>query len=750
MAYKKKVWKTGDIMKQEDINNIENGIYEAHQELKNLHNYDDTEIKTDINTIKTDLGTEELTTTAKDVKGAVNEVAAQYKDIANKTMTNEERNKLSNLENYDDTKIKASINTKADKNEVFTMANMGQDIKEAMTGGSVPVVGENSVGTINLQNNSVSEEKMSYIPQNNFLTNGLKMYAGSYDTYFDIRITSDKTILYYYDSLGKLINQYTLTTKQYDLPNYNSLIWDLTDNTIKTIADGQNLPDRHVKLLHNSVHYLDSGVLLEYVFDKDLLYKSEGAFCYFEKPESLYISTRGVYTKTLWLKWEGSVTLKEAANLIITDTYDNISAKLTTSNSLNENPNCITLEDGACLAYEYSTGNFCICKSGNFNYKQHILLLRNTNGCAVDGLFINHINNNIQLDTDINFTKIPRSFNGYIESKKIEVLQQQNENTVCLAHISDIHTTEFTGYRILQGVNILNEFANTLGIQAIINTGDNILYENKKADALGASMRVMERTKNKSVLLYSIGNHDSNGWDKSDPQPFDTFINDKELYAMYGQKMNDYVTWGDKIGMYYYYDVPNSNVRIITLNSCDVPYIKLDDGNIKYSPNTIYNYSQKQIDFLISTLSNSFDKHIIIDMHVPLLSDAEGIVANYTMPHNNECVLGILQAFKNGTTYTYTNAETDFEVNVNCKFDNSGTIIGVFSGHVHYDCLVTKDGINHIAINCDYMNKWTDSQPDRIFGTTSEFCFDVLTIDTKLKKCNLTRVGVGENREFTY
>lgn len=45
--------------------------------------YDDTEIKTDINTIKTDLGTEELTTTAKNVKGAVNEVAAQYKDIAN-------------------------------------------------------------------------------------------------------------------------------------------------------------------------------------------------------------------------------------------------------------------------------------------------------------------------------------------------------------------------------------------------------------------------------------------------------------------------------------------------------------------------------------------------------------------------------------------------------------------------------------------------------------------------------------------
>ena len=67
MTYKKKIWKTGDIMKQEDINNIENGIYEAHQELKNLHNYDDTEIKNII-------GSGTLSTLAKDLKGAINEV----------------------------------------------------------------------------------------------------------------------------------------------------------------------------------------------------------------------------------------------------------------------------------------------------------------------------------------------------------------------------------------------------------------------------------------------------------------------------------------------------------------------------------------------------------------------------------------------------------------------------------------------------------------------------------------------------
>ena len=41
-------------------------------------------VKSDINNIKCDLGDEELTTTNKDIKSAINEVNAQYKDIANK------------------------------------------------------------------------------------------------------------------------------------------------------------------------------------------------------------------------------------------------------------------------------------------------------------------------------------------------------------------------------------------------------------------------------------------------------------------------------------------------------------------------------------------------------------------------------------------------------------------------------------------------------------------------------------------
>lgn len=112
MSYNKKVWKSGDRITKEALNNMENGIEAAHQNSGGGGtSYDDTEIKTDINTIKTDLGTEELTTTAKTVKGAVNEVAAQYKDIVNlKTNTN-----VVNLEKYNI--------TQADYTVPFTVEN---------------------------------------------------------------------------------------------------------------------------------------------------------------------------------------------------------------------------------------------------------------------------------------------------------------------------------------------------------------------------------------------------------------------------------------------------------------------------------------------------------------------------------------------------------------------------------------------------------------------------------------------------
>ena len=85
--YVREIHKDGDILSASIINKFEEALDTNTKAIKSGTgtSYDDTEIKTDINTIKTDLGTETLNTTAKNVKGAVNEVAAQYKDKANKS-----------------------------------------------------------------------------------------------------------------------------------------------------------------------------------------------------------------------------------------------------------------------------------------------------------------------------------------------------------------------------------------------------------------------------------------------------------------------------------------------------------------------------------------------------------------------------------------------------------------------------------------------------------------------------------------
>ena len=84
MSYNKKVWKSGDRITKEALNNMENGIEAAHQNSGGSGtSYDDTQIKNDINTIKTNVGTNELTTLAKDLKGAVNELNTKIWDIQN-------------------------------------------------------------------------------------------------------------------------------------------------------------------------------------------------------------------------------------------------------------------------------------------------------------------------------------------------------------------------------------------------------------------------------------------------------------------------------------------------------------------------------------------------------------------------------------------------------------------------------------------------------------------------------------------
>ena len=72
-----------------------------------------------------------------------------------------EMNNSASLSKRIDNNFNVLDSTKADKNEIFSMANMGQDIKEAMTGGSVAVVGEDMILAENIVDKQVTANKLA-------------------------------------------------------------------------------------------------------------------------------------------------------------------------------------------------------------------------------------------------------------------------------------------------------------------------------------------------------------------------------------------------------------------------------------------------------------------------------------------------------------------------------------------------------------------------------------------------------------
>lgn len=79
-----------------------------------------------------------------------------------------------------DNRVEQINKQKANLDSVFTMANMGQDVKEAMTGGSVAVVGKDSVLKENIVDRQVIRSKASFYKKTRNLFDKEKAIYGKY------------------------------------------------------------------------------------------------------------------------------------------------------------------------------------------------------------------------------------------------------------------------------------------------------------------------------------------------------------------------------------------------------------------------------------------------------------------------------------------------------------------------------------------------------------------------------------------
>ena len=195
--------------------------------------------------------------------------------------------------------------------------------------------------------------------------------------------------------------------------------------------------------------------------------------------------------------------------------------------------------------------------------------------------------------------------------------------------------------------------------------------------------------------------------------------------------------------MYCYKEYMDKKIRGIMLKSFDFPNSTDSSGTLMYDNLKYGCYGNEQLNWLSHVaLQVPAGYHVLIFTHAPL----PGAFDNSTQ-YNSDVLLNILKAFKNGQNYTINDDARDFPVSIDVDFSNSGTLIAIINGHLHRDDSTVYEGILCISVDASLCYSGAEG---RVVNTATEDCWDVFSINPKLRTIKTKRFGFGSDRNWKY
>lgn len=303
------------------------------------------------------------------------------------------------------------------------------------------------------------------------------------------------------------------------------------------------------------------------------------------------------------------------------------------------------------------------------------------------------------------FIGIPREYdtedflNGVIS-------QVQEKQLDCgrdmFAFITDTHNN--TGRQHQDSPKILQCIARNTGLNKVVTGGDWIYATGTEAEMyqqMWDQVHAYKSFVSPFAKVYNVrGNHDlhiTNAGTRislTEQQVFNVMYADMEDIAHFNDT--------DPLGMYFWFD--SGNLRYLCLNSVQP---KGTDETSQF---------QKQVAFFTNVLSETpADKKFVWITHIPMLANQS---QNYT--------------YAVGTFLPLVNSVAQRTV---C----------VIAGHNHEDMMDIVDGVVYVTCNADCRVDRNASM-----RTTETGAFDVVCVDVNTSRCDLIRVGQGENRAFTF
>ncbi len=201
--------------------------------------------------------------------------------------------------------------------------------------------------------------------------------------------------------------------------------------------------------------------------------------------------------------------------------------------------------------------------------------------------------------------------------------------------------------------------------------------------------------------------------------------------------------------LYFYKDYPNSKVRIIGLNSLDIPYqIANSDGSSKYTRWLDYGFRQEQLNWLINdAMVVPSGYSTIFATHVPLVygytPSTKAAYYNYDLLEN------LINAFATGGSYNASSKSgtpSELMANVSADFTKQGarSVAGFYAGHTHVEIMSTLDHFTQFIFLAD-----VNINPDYI-GTINELGMSVIEIDPNAKTVTIKGLGRATDRSYSY
>ena len=356
-----------------------------------------------------------------------------------------------------------------------------------------------------------------------------------------------------------------------------------------------------------------------------------------------------------------------------------------------------------------------------------------------------------------NSSVIPSYLDNMISITEEKLYAKSTANTTSIAFITDIHlnvwmntpdTEKTSGFVALRNsINAINKINENTKINFIVGGGD-YLSNNDSVTKDHAIMGInaVHKCFNKSNIDYFLlkGNHDDNSMGSTENRLSNDILF-KKLDKSNENILNLVLQYNNKRFMYGYYDLPNNKIRVLLVNTIDIPE--------QYSGQSNYAISNKQLNFMAQALHTPNDYGVIVFSH-NVLQENNVISDAVNASNGGNALWNLLKGFKNKQVVPqqiYDYGDVSYNIPQQDYSNLVGTeLICCVCGHVHDDLNVIIDNILNISTTNSCVDVGETSNVTHTPYTDTETSFDIYTINRDTKTIKITRYGAGNDREFSY